>query len=383
MRLTNVPDLAPSVNGAHATPILAPLHAAPAVLPAAVTTAPARRFRVLSAREVMVREPVPWRVHGLLPAEGVAVLFGPSAAGKSLLVVDLMFAIASGVEWFGRSTTQCPVTYLVQEDAANLPERLRAAGLKFGEVPAGLNVVDAPVSLFCEADVADLARDIASAGGRGGVVVVDTLSAATAGADENSSRDMGLVLRGIAKLRANLGGLVLLVHHAGKDTSKGMRGHSSLFGAADAVVEITVSGQRRVWRTTKLRNGPDGERHSFRLASICGQTVDGQSLIASCVIAPDDIGGADVKPAMPRRPNQAIAIAVLDDLLKSDDRGPPDLPAEVPQGVLAVAVERAVAEIASKLDVTPRKKRERAREAIASLLRDGTLRSAAGFIWLA
>ena len=46
-------------------------------------------------------------------------------------------------------------------------------------------------------------------------------------------------------LQATLGGLVLAIHHSGKDAGRGLRGHSSLHAALDAVIEVrdaTVPG---------------------------------------------------------------------------------------------------------------------------------------------
>jgi RecA-family ATPase len=47
-----------------------------------------------------------------------------------------------------------------------------------------------------------------------------------AGGNENAPDDMGALVRNIDRLRAETGAAVLLVHHTGKDTSRGARGHS-------------------------------------------------------------------------------------------------------------------------------------------------------------
>ena len=94
----------------------------------------------------------------------------------------------------------------------------------------------------------------------GSVVFLDTLNAATSGLDENSSRDMGEILEAAKTLQRLTGGLVVLVHHSGKDASKGLRGHSSLLAALDAVIEVGRNGDARYWRMSKSKESEDGKR---------------------------------------------------------------------------------------------------------------------------
>jgi RecA-family ATPase len=63
----------------------------------------------------MAIQPIQWRVKGLLPATGIAAIFGPSGSGKSFLAKDLGASIALGQDWFGHRTTRCDVTYVMLE----------------------------------------------------------------------------------------------------------------------------------------------------------------------------------------------------------------------------------------------------------------------------
>ncbi len=112
------------------------------------------------------------------------------------------------------------------------------------------------------------------------------LSQATPGADENTGKDMGLVLQAARSIAAALEGLVILVHHSGKDGSKGLRGHSSLNAAMDAV--ICVERDRltgiRSWRVTKMKDAEDGATGKFVL-----DRVD---------LGPDGYGGRTTSAAL-------------------------------------------------------------------------------------
>ena len=122
----------------------------------------------------------------------------------------------------------------------------------------------------------------------GTVVFLDTLNAAAPGLDENSSRDMGLILEAAKKLQRLTEGLVVLVHHCGKDSGKGLRGHSSLLAALDAAVEVGRNGDARYWRISKAKEAEDGKRRGFRLKTVgLGYDEDREPEI-SCVVEPDN-----------------------------------------------------------------------------------------------
>lgn len=87
------------------------------------------------------------------------------------------------------------------------------------------------------------------------------------------------------RCRALTGGLVTLVHHTGKDASKGMRGHSALHAAMGAVLEVTrdASGTRQ-WTLAKSKDGEGGITKGFIQQIVhFGTDTDGDS-VTSCAI---------------------------------------------------------------------------------------------------
>lgn len=78
--------------------------------------------------------------------------------------------------------------------------------------------------------------------------------------------------------------MVLLVHHAGKDTSKGARGWSGLRAAADAELEVQRTPAGRLLRITKQKDGEDSGAWGFDLQTVVvGVDEDGDE-VASCVV---------------------------------------------------------------------------------------------------
>ena len=245
--------------------------------------APGREFAFLTAEEVLALKTPPWRVKDVLPAAGLAAIFGQPGSGKTFVALDMAFALAEGRDWFQMQTHPCPVVYVNLESNLGLKKRITAWQKERGRpVPENVRFVIEPFHIL--EDVAALARGIEP----GAVMFLDTLNAASAGLDENSSRDMGLILEAAKKLQRLTDGLVVLIHHGGKDAAKGLRGHSSLNAALDAAIEVSRNGESRSWRTSKAKEAEDGRRQGFRLKSVVIGYTEENEPESSCVVEPDD-----------------------------------------------------------------------------------------------
>jgi hypothetical protein len=199
------------------------------------------------------------------------------------------------------------------------------------------------------------------------------------GLDENDSREMGRVITAMKELQADLGGLVLVVHHSGKESTKGMRGHSSLLAALDVVVEVTRQDDRREWRLVKAKDGIDGQAHPFRLDVVdLGIDADGWT-VTSCVIAPEERAEDAARSRLPKGGNQRVVWDALGELLrKSSEYGKGDAPSFRP----CVELEAAVSAIAPRLICEEKRKVERTRQAITGLLVSKTIEHRKGWLWL-
>lgn len=340
---------------------------------------PAQRFRLMTAEELAALPPVRWRVRGVMPTEGLAAIYGPSGSGKSFLTLDMLGAITDGRDWFGHRTTPCTVAYVALEGEAGIAQRVNAYRVRQGQAPAGMRFIAQPFALLESGDVAELAQAMRDAGGAGGVVAIDTLNRAASGADENDSRDMGAIIAGAKLLQAALGGLVLLVHHSGKDATKGLRGHSSLHAALDAVIEVTRDGDRREWRTSKSKDGADGEPRPFRLEVVeLGEDDQGEP-ITSCVIAPEERAADAVRRVkLPTGGNQRIVLDALGEAFrKAHDFGMAGAPAGRPCLPLAGAIEHCRGRLTCPTD----RQSERIRDAVTGLVSRGCLTLREGWLW--
>lgn len=253
------------------------------------------RYRLRTASEVILTQPIRWRVKGVIPERGIGAIYGPSGSAKTFLALDMAIGIAQGAEWFGYRVRRCPVVYVCLEGEAGLSIRLGAYSTK-GTIPRNIHFLDQPLNLLDSKDVVDLVTAIRDREATQGLVIIDTLNRAAPGLDENSSVDMGKAISAAKTIQQAIGGLVLLVHHTGKDAAKGMRGHSSLYAALDAAIEVRRSGDLREWSVAKAKDGADGMAHAFRLDVVeLGVDEDGDP-VTSCVIHPTTGATAQTKP---------------------------------------------------------------------------------------
>jgi RecA/RadA recombinase len=275
------------------------------------------RFRVIPADEFAVGRPMEWVVRGVLPRAELAVIYGESGSGKSFLTLDLCAAISRGLAWRDRSTMAGRCVYVCAEGAGGFRSRLRAYALaksvELHELPAV--IADAP-NLLEVKDAVAITRSIL-AWGKVDVIVIDTLSATTPGGNENSGEDMGRVLSHCKAIHKKTGALVVLIHHSGKDATRGARGWSGLRAAADAEMEVTRSGDFRAVTITKMKDGTDGQAFGFKLKSVVlGLTEDGEE--SSCVIEHTELTPAN-KKWRPQGANQKAIWKMLEQMSVSGE----------------------------------------------------------------
>ncbi len=334
------------------------------------------RYKLLGSAELAALPALSWRIRGALPADGLAGLYGPSASGKSFLALDAACAIASGQRWFDCRVVAAPVVYACLEGEAGFKLRAQAWEAHKGcKLPDGLKMILQPFKLTSPQDVDDLAAVVPA----GAVVFIDTLNRAAPLSDENSSRDMGEILEAAKRLQTLTGGLVVLVHHTGKNTAAGLRGHSSLFAALDAAIEVSRDGDRREWKCAKSKDGADGDAHPFKLeVKTLGIDAFGDPL-SSCVVVADSNAAEVQRVKLPQGGNQKLVYEGIRQLFKDGSVGKPGAPPLRP----CIQLEAAVMAGAARLTCQPDRKVTRARDAITGLVARGVLGLNEGWLWKA
>jgi hypothetical protein len=247
---------------------------------------PKHRFEVVPASTFAGGKPPSWIVKGVLPEAELIVLFGESGSGKSFMALDLAASIARGIAWRGHKVKQGRQVYIAAEGAGGFRNRLKAyaAAHELDLSTLDLGVIKAAPNFMVKDDALDVCKAVI-AGGPVSVVWVDTFAQVMPGANENAGEDVGKALQHCKGIHKATGAVVVLVHHAGKDASKGARGWSGLRAAADAELEVRSEDDgARELRITKQKDGEDGLVFGFRLASAVIGLDEDDEPITSCTV---------------------------------------------------------------------------------------------------
>ena len=183
-------------------------------------------------------------IEGLLLKGDISVILAAPGVGKSFFTLNLAACIAMGRDWRDREVEQGAVIYACLEGVTGFKRRIHAfrkAGLLSNECPfylleTQLDLLNPEHGEKLIEAIEDLVKAI---GEPVKLIVVDTLSRSMPGANENAVEDMTKMLATVQRIQTKTAAHAALVHHTGKDESRGARGHSSLLGAIGT--EITLS----------------------------------------------------------------------------------------------------------------------------------------------
>lgn len=231
-------------------------------------------------------------IEGLLDFGSFALLVGESNAGKTFVALDLALSVAQGLSWFGKKVTQGAVLYVAAEGGGGIKKRIVAYKneKKLKDIPVPFRLAQGAVDLLdSSTHIPELIASIHETKKifemPVHLVVIDTLNRSLAGGDENASADMGTFVKNIDFIRQETSAAVLVVHHTGKDTRKGARGHSLLKGAVDTELLVENSGKSHPCiKTTKQRDYELMEATHFQLKRVDLHTTPTGQVVASCVL---------------------------------------------------------------------------------------------------
>lgn len=233
-------------------------------------------------------KPVPdtdWVVEDLVVAGEATVLAADGGVGKSFLMQALALAVSGGEEKFlGLSIKKHgPVIYVDEENSRALAhQRLRALGFDAKTHKtleyiwyAGVDLLNEPEKLREEAEEIEPA-----------LVIVDSLSRVSIGAEENNNDDMTLLMKlGVVPIARETNAGVIVVHHTAKD-GRGSRGAGAIRNAADQEISVIKAVDKRGNETGILNIFPSKPRR--QTAHIHAQIVGDVEKGEARVIQPDE-----------------------------------------------------------------------------------------------
>lgn len=181
-----------------------------------------------------------WILEPLLPARRLVALYSPPKVGKSLLMLELAVAVATGSTALG--TTPDRPRRVLYVDFENDPRAdVRARLQAMGHTPADLDnlcYLSFPTLAGLDSEVGshELMAAVQVHGCE--VVVIDTVSRAVSG--EENENDTWLAFYRHTGLKLKQAGVAMIrLDHTGKDEARGQRGGSAKVGDVDAVWKLS------------------------------------------------------------------------------------------------------------------------------------------------
>jgi hypothetical protein len=223
-------------------------------------------------------EPVKWLIHSVIPVGAFTALYGPPGSFKSFIALDIAESIATGRTWMGNEVIeQGAVLYICGEGFGGVGARIKACK-QHHQTEDGAPIYVIRHQLNLRASVEDfnalmiaIENLVSELGINFKMIIVDTLARAFGGGNENDSADMGAFITACGRIQQIVQDCALMIlHHSGKDQSRGLRGHSSLLGAVDTELELLrfEESMKGVITVSKQKDGQDNTRIGFEMVSI-------------------------------------------------------------------------------------------------------------------
>lgn len=197
---------------------------------------------------------IDWLVEGVIQAGANGMIAAEPKTGKSLVALDLLMSLASGVPWLGHDVPRrVRCAYISREDSPKLTKVRGRALLRGKGVPLDMeghlwinsreqlgnfNVDD-------EEQLLNMAHDLRERGIE--FAVFDVLNRLHT-REENSNTEMAQVVQKISRIGDLAGCSIALVHHLAKDTTgerffTRIRGASAIHGWTEWSIGLTLENQ--------------------------------------------------------------------------------------------------------------------------------------------
>jgi RecA-family ATPase len=255
-------------------------------------------------------------------------------------------------------------------------DRMNGEEPAFGVVTTSVNLLDP------DADTGPLIEAIRAEKKRMGVttamLVIDTLSRAMAGGNENAPDDMGALVANSDRIRLEALTHTMWVHHSGKDQARGARGHSLLRAATDTEIEVSSSDGVSIAAVKKQREFEGGEQYAFALKRVTVGVNDRGKEITSCIVQQTEMPEKAKRPE-PTGDNQKIVLAAIREGVKRD--GALRLPDGFPN-INYLPYEQLKRDVEGIMKGEKRRVTQAFETAYTSLLARGYIASKGNMIWL-
>lgn len=282
---------------------------------------PRKVFAFIPASEMLANvKPTDWTIRGYVPPDSFGAVIGAPECGKSFAVLGMACSVAASVPAYGLEVRKSgPVLVVIGEGRNAYANRIAAWSLhnRVAGHRLNLHVSTMATELTNEVAVAELEAvidDFMRTHGAPVMVIIDTLARNFGPGDENSTSDMGRAIVACDRVRELTKAAVILVHHSGKDETRGARGSTALRGALDFEFRMSREGDVVRLEATKMKDAERPPTMAFRFERVSLGVVDSYGEEASsAVLVPLEVDetGRHAAPARVVGKHQKLALGLL------------------------------------------------------------------------
>ena len=249
-----------------------------------------RRWPLVWAEDADGKRGAEYVVDDLIHAGTVGMIYGPSGSLKTMLVLDIAAHVAQGIPWCGLTTKPRGTILIAAEGGGAIEKRIHALRLEHATLPArSIVTVTKSVQLLDARALNDFGCQLIEEilpvlSVPVGLIAFDTYSQSTVGGQENGEEHFAAAENNIRELVARLAEhqagvhpAGCLVHHPGKDETRGARGTSAIGCNLDWMLRTEIGSTDRTiqmedrtfgFTAEKVKDGPDGKCFTYRGAIV-------------------------------------------------------------------------------------------------------------------
>ncbi|MFA6163277.1 MAG: AAA family ATPase [Methylobacter sp.] len=197
-------------------------------------------------------------INNILETDSHGLLIGASESFKTFGVLKMAHSICTGTDFFGHQVFSTgKVLYICGEGLGALSRRIKALKIVEGDFNGNLFVLDQPLAIDESSAMGWLSEQIKSIDPL--LVICDTFSALSTVTEENSNSEVARTLKLVQSTCKNYRTCSLVIHHTGKDATKGARGAYAFFGNVDFLLEMTRANETML-TSLSCKKMKDGEK---------------------------------------------------------------------------------------------------------------------------
>ncbi len=292
-------------------------------------------------------------INNVLETDSHGILGGASMAFKTFADLRIVYSICTGADFMGHPVYKTgKVLYICGEGKGALARRLKALRIAESDFNGNLLVLDDNISIDNKDDMDGLKSAIKEI--KPVLVVFDTFASLVNETDENAPCQVAKALRLIKETCRNGQTSSLIIHHYGKDATKGMRGASNFINDMDFAIEMTrnTDSMTTTMSCKKMKDGEDFQ-------DICMEAVvvelglfrqDGK-VTTSLVMKKSDYVSSDKSKGKPLDVTSQNILSAIYTAIEKSGEAPPqsiiqrfkDSPQLLPQQVVHIDLFRCFA----------------------------------------